>query len=118
MPAVSFWAAVPHYVSSPPNPPATRALLERFGQLAELDFDLHGLDQLVDLWRVQVDHAIRDNDEVSTYVRELEGRVDAEDAEERGIVLGGHPAGGGSVPDADALAAEVEQFLREQDDSS
>ena len=37
---------------------------------------------------------------------------------ERGIVLGGHPAGGGSVPDADDLAAEVEQFLREQDDGS
>jgi hypothetical protein len=109
---------VPHYVSSPPNPPATRALLERFGQLAELDLDLHGLDQLVDLWRVQVDHAIRDNDEVSSYVRELEGRVDAEDADERGIVLGGHPAGGGSVPDGEDLAAEVERFLREQDGGS
>jgi hypothetical protein len=116
--SASLWAPVPHYVSSPPNPPATRALLERFGQLAELHLDLHGLDQLVDLWRVQVDHAIRDNDEVSSYVRELEGRVDAEDADERGIVLGGHPAGGGSVPDAEELAAEVERFLREQDDSS
>ena len=116
--SASLWAPVPHYVSSPPNPPATRALLERFAQLADLDLDLHGLDQLVDLWRVQVDHAIRDNDEVSTYVRELEGRVDAEDAEDRGIVLGGHPAGGGSVPDAEELAAEVEQFLREQDGGS
>jgi proteasome assembly chaperone (PAC2) family protein len=114
--SASLWAPVPHYVSSPPNPPATRALLERFEQLAELDLDLHGLDQLVDLWRVQVDHAIRDNDEVSAYVRELEGRVDAEDANDRGIVLGGHPAGGGSVPDAEELAAEVERFLREQDD--
>jgi proteasome assembly chaperone (PAC2) family protein len=114
--SVSLWAPVPHYVASPPNPPATRALLERFAHLADLELDLHGLDQLVDLWRVQVDHAIRDDDDVRNYVRELEGRIDAEDAEARGIVLGGHPAGGGSVPDADALAAEVEQFLREQDD--
>ena len=51
-------------------------------------------------------------------MRELEGRVDAEDADERGIVLGGHPAGGGSVPDAEELAEEVERFLREQDDGS
>ena len=116
--SASLWAPVPHYVATPPNPPATRALLERFGQLADLPLDLHGLDQLVDLWRVQVDHAIRDNDEVTDYVRELEGRVDAEDAGERGIVLGGHPAGGGSVPNADDLAAEVEQFLRDQDGDS
>src|SRR3954452_22209532 len=108
--SASLWAPVPHYVSSPPTPPATRALLERFGQLAELDLDLHGLDQLVDLWRVQVDHALRDNDEVSTYVRELEGRVDAEDADARGIVLGGHPAGGGSMPVAAERAAQVERF--------
>jgi proteasome assembly chaperone (PAC2) family protein len=113
--SASLWAPVPHYVASPPNPPATRALLECLAQLAELHFDLHGLDQLVDLWRVQVDHAISDNDEVTTYVRDLESRVDAEDAGERGIVLGGHPAGGGSVPNADDLAAEVEQFLRDQD---
>jgi proteasome assembly chaperone (PAC2) family protein len=114
--SASLWAPVPHYVASPPNPPATRALLERFALLAELELDLHGLDQLVDLWRVQVDHAIRDDDDVRNYVRELEGRVDAEDASERGIVLGGHPAGGGSVPDADEIAAEVERFLRDQDD--
>jgi proteasome assembly chaperone (PAC2) family protein len=113
--SASLWAPVPHYVATPPNPPATRALLERLAQLAELTLDLQGLDQLVDQWRVQVDHAISDNDEVTNYVRELESRVDAEDASERGIVLGGHPAGGGSVPNADELAAEVEQFLRDQD---
>jgi proteasome assembly chaperone (PAC2) family protein len=116
--SASLWAPVPHYVASPPNPPATRALLDRFGQLADLDLDLHGLDQLVDLWRVQVDHAIRDDDDVSGYVRELEGRVDAEDTEEPPIVLGGHPAGGGSVPDAESLADEVEQILRDQGDDS
>jgi hypothetical protein len=49
------------------------------------------------------------------HLRELERRVDADDADERGIVLGSHPAGGGgNVPAADELAAEVEQFLREQ----
>jgi len=112
--SASLWAPVPHYVATAPNPPATRALLEHFALLADLPLDLHGFDQLVDLWRVQVDHALRDNDDVCNYVRELEGRVDAEDASERGIVLGGHPAGGG-VPNADELAAEVEQFLRDQD---
>jgi proteasome assembly chaperone (PAC2) family protein len=112
--SASLWAPVPHYVATPPNPPATRALLERFGSLAGLPLDLQGLDQLVDLWRLQVDRAIADNDEVTTYVRELEARVDAVDAEERGIMLGDHPAGSGPVPGADDLADEVERFLREQ----
>jgi proteasome assembly chaperone (PAC2) family protein len=112
--SASLWAPVPHYVATPPNPPATRALLERFSSLAGLPLDLQGLDQLVDLWRLQVDRAIADNDEVTTYVRELEARVDAVDAEERGIVLGDHPAGSGPVTGADDLADEVERFLREQ----
>jgi proteasome assembly chaperone (PAC2) family protein len=113
--SASLWAPVPHYVATPPSPPATRALLERFGVLAGLTFDFQGLDQLAELWRLQVDRAIADNDEVTTYVRELEARIDAEDATQRGIVLGDHPAGGRVVPDADALAEEVERFLREQE---
>ncbi len=109
MQSVSLWAPVPHYVASPPNPPATRALLERFGSLAGLPLQLDGLDQLVDLWRTQVDRAISDNDEVTTYVRELEARIDADDAEEHGVVLGED-----GIPSADELVGEVERFLREQ----
>jgi proteasome assembly chaperone (PAC2) family protein len=115
MQSASLWAPVPHYVATPPNPPATRALLERLAVLTGLALDFQGLDQLSELWRLQVDRAIADNDELSSYVRELEARIDADDAAERGIVLGEHPAGGGSVPSADDLVDEVEQFLREQD---
>jgi predicted ATP-grasp superfamily ATP-dependent carboligase len=113
--SASLWVPVPHYVATPPSPPATRALLERLAVLAGLAFDFQGLDQLAELWRLQVDRAIADNDEVTTYVHELEARIDAEDAGTRGIVLGDHPAGSRVVPDADALADEVERFLREQD---
>ncbi|HXY93786.1 MAG TPA: PAC2 family protein [Acidimicrobiia bacterium] len=110
--SVSLWAPVPHYIASPPNPPATRALLERFGSLADLRLDLGGLEQLVDMWRVQVDRAIQDNDEVKDYVRELEQRVDAQDAEEQGVVLGEQSTSG------DDLVDEVERFLREQGEGS
>ena len=93
--SASLWAPVPHYVRHAAQPAGDpRRCSSASAQLADLPLDLHGLDQLVDLWRVQVDHAIRDNDEVTDYVRELEGRVDAEDAGERGIVLGGHPGRG------------------------
>jgi len=110
--SVSLWAPVPHYIASPPNPPATRALLERFGALTGLNFDLAGLEQLADVWRAQVDRAIADNDEVKTYVRELEARVDAQAAEDEGVVLGED-----TVPDVDDFVDEVERFLREQGDN-
>ena len=109
MRSVSQWAPVPHYIATPPNPPATRALLERFATLSGVSLELEGLVQLVDLWRAQVDRAIEDNDEVQTYVRELEARVDAEDAADQGVILGQD-----EMPSAGELVDEVEQFLREQ----
>jgi hypothetical protein len=108
--SVSLWAPVPHYIATPPNPPATRALLERLGILAGVPLELDGLEQLVEIWRAQVDHAIADNDEVKTYVRRLEAQIDAEDATELGVVLGG----GDDLSDVGELVDEVEQYLREQ----
>ena len=109
--SVSLWAPVPHYIATPPNPPATRALLERLGTLAGMTLELDGLEQLVDIWRAQVDHAIADNDEVQTYVRRLEAQIDAEDASEQGVLLGD---GDDDMSNAGELVDEVEQFLREQ----
>jgi proteasome assembly chaperone (PAC2) family protein len=107
--SVSLWAPVPHYVATPPNPPATRALLERFAALADLPLELDGMEQLVDIWRAQVERAIADNDEVKTYVRELEARIDEQDAEEQGVVLDT-----GQLPELGEFVDEVERFLREQ----
>ena len=112
--SVSLWAPVPHYIATPPNPPATRALLERLGTLAGLTLELDGLEQLVDVWRSQVDHAIADNDEVQTYVRRLEAQIDAEDASEQGVLLGDGDADADDMSNAGELVDEVEQYLREQ----
>jgi hypothetical protein len=107
---VSLWAPVPHYVANPPNPPATRALLQRLASVAGLPLTLDGLDQISELWRAQVDRALGDNDEMLAYVRELEARYDADHAG-----AGDDPAfPDGPIPSADELVDEVEQFLREQ----
>jgi hypothetical protein len=106
---VSLWAPVPHYVANPPNPPATRALLQRFGVVARLPLALDGLAQLADVWRVQVDRVLTENDEMQGYVRQLESRADADDADEHGVIMGED-----AIPSAEELVGEVEQFLREQ----
>ncbi|CAM5736561.1 hypothetical protein SMICM304S_08921 [Streptomyces microflavus] len=45
VPAVSLWAAVPHYVSQPPNPKATLALLNRLEDLIGLRIPLGELPE-------------------------------------------------------------------------
>jgi proteasome assembly chaperone (PAC2) family protein len=106
--SASLWAPVPHYIATPPNPLCTRALLERFSALARLTVDLSGFAALVEIWRAEVDEAIAGNDEIRSYITDLEERIDAE------------PWGTADedVPDADELVGEVEQFLRDQGDDT
>ncbi|HEY3097157.1 MAG TPA: PAC2 family protein [Acidimicrobiia bacterium] len=98
--SASLWAPVPHYVSTPPNPLAMRALLDRLGQLVGTPFELGALDEQAREWRTRVDEVVSQDDEVRTYVGQLEERYDAE-AE-------------ADVPSGETLAAEVEEFLRDQ----
>jgi hypothetical protein len=106
--SASLWAPVPHYIATPPNPLCTRALLERFSALAGLTVDLSGFAALVEIWRAEVDEAIAGNDEIRSYITDLEERIDAE------------PWGRADedVPDADELVGEVEQYLRDQGDDT
>jgi predicted ATP-grasp superfamily ATP-dependent carboligase len=99
VPSASFWAPVPHYIATPPNPLCTRALLERVGVFAGLSLDLSGFDALVAMWRAEVDEAIEDNEEIRNYVHELESRIDAEQED---------------VPDGGDLVEELERYLRDQ----
>jgi hypothetical protein len=54
----------------------------------------------------RVDDVVAADHEMVAYVRDLERRSDQGDA----------PAEMGDLPSGDALAAEFEQFLRDQDD--
>jgi proteasome assembly chaperone (PAC2) family protein len=98
--SASLWAPVPHYVSTPPNPVATRALLDRLGRLLGAPFDLVELDEQAREWRSRVDEVVSQDDDVSRYVSQLEERYDTEAETD--------------VPSGETLAAEVEQFLRDR----
>lgn len=102
MPSVSFWAAVPHYVSAPPNPKATVALLTRVEEVLDIEVPLGNLPEQAEDWEAAVTEMTEDDEEIAEYVRTLEERGDAEvDADE---ML--------SKIDGDALAAEFERYLK------
>jgi proteasome assembly chaperone (PAC2) family protein len=98
VPAVSVWAAVPHYVSHPPSPKATLALLRKLEDVLELDIPLGALPEQAEEWQQTVTEMANEDDEISDYVRSLEERGDAE------IVM--------DEVSGDKIAAEFERYLR------
>jgi predicted ATP-grasp superfamily ATP-dependent carboligase len=101
LPSVSFWAAVPHYVSLTPSPRAVLALCERLGSLLELDIDVEELQEAAEGYVEQVSRAVATDADTQAYVDELESRADELDEAD--------------LPSGDALAAELTRFLRERD---
>src|SRR3954465_15450120 len=77
--SASIWAPVPHYVATPPNPKATRALLERLRELIDLDLDLTDLDIAASAWERSVSEVGGGGAAVSSYGEGLEHRDDPAD---------------------------------------
>jgi predicted ATP-grasp superfamily ATP-dependent carboligase len=101
LPSVSFWAAVPHYVSLTPSPRAALALCERLGDLLGTSIETEELEEASAAYVDQVSEAVSSDPDTATYVEELEARAD-EILEE-------------DVPSGEALAAELTRFLRNRD---
>ena len=101
VPAVSFWAAVPHYVATPPCPKATVALLRRVEDLLDLSVPLEDLPERARAWERQVDELTSDDQEVREYITSLEEREPETD-----------------LPEAsgEAIAKEFERYLRRRGD--
>jgi predicted ATP-grasp superfamily ATP-dependent carboligase len=103
IPAISFWAGVPHYVSQPPNPKATLALLHSVEEVLDVPVPLAELPQQADEWQKLVDEMAAEDDEVSEYIRNLEERDDEMESSQLKATSG------------DVLAREFERYLRRHD---
>ncbi len=103
LPALSCWAAVPHYAGGPPSPKASLALLGQLEELLDCVIDDTALAEAARAWERGVDDLASTDDEVADYVRQLE---EAQDTAE--------------LPEAsgDAIAKEFERYLRRRDDGS
>lgn len=102
IPAVSFWAAVPHYIAQPPNPKATIALLRRVEDVLDIEVPLGELPAQAEDWEEAVNEMTNEDEDIGEYVRSLEERGDAETDISEDI----------AKIDGDAIAAEFEKYLR------
>ena len=103
LPSVSFWASVPHYLSSVPSAPAALALLQSLSNLLGTTFDTTHLNSTSEDYQRQVSVAVAQDSDLASYVRMLEERYDAQTE-----------SGERNLPSGDELARELERFLREK----
>ena len=102
VPSASLWAAVPHYVAATPSPKATLALVERAAELLGSSVPTTALEIASASYERQVSEVVESDDDVSEYVHRLEESSDDGEDEEM------------ELPSGDALAADFERYLREQ----
>ena len=97
LPAVSLWAAIPHYVGQPPCPKGTLALVRKVEDVLDVPVPLGDLVEEARAWEIGVDELAEDDEEVADYVRQLEQARDTTE-----------------LPEAsgEAIAREFERYLR------
>ena len=102
LPTIGLWAQVPHYAAAMPYPAASLALIETLARVADVEFGTADLAAEAQATRDRLDELVSNSPEHLDLVRQLEVQVDAIEREGIEAVSG------------DDLAAELEQFLREQ----
>lgn len=103
IPAVGLWAEVPHYIAGSPHPAAALAMVRLIAATLSTEVDTTELEAAAALHASQVDEAVAEHPDAGEMVAALEAHVDAGgDADD--------------LPSGDALAAEIERFLRTQQD--
>lgn len=107
-PAVGLWARVPHYVAAMFYPSASVTLLEALASLAGLELDLGELRQTAEDVQARLALSVSADPRFTTLVERLEAQADLAEQDAEGGPFGNLPTG-------DEIAAELEQFLRDQE---
>ena len=105
LPAMSLWAATPHYLAANPNPKASLALAKRTRDILMLPTDLSSLRAEADDFDTRVEQAVDASSELAEYVADLEDVDEEEDA----------PSSDFDPDLTDDLVQEIESFLRDQE---
>lgn len=108
--ALGLWAQVPHYLGTMSYPAASVALLDGLRQVTRVDIDSGALRSEATIQRERVDQLVSANSEHQVMVQQLETLYDESLSDLH------RPITSDEIPTGDELAAELEQFLRDQPD--
>ena len=102
IPAISLRVGVPHYLGNAQHPKSSAALLRHLEHVLGVPTGHAEMSGEIERWQSLHDEAVAEDPQAAAYVQLLERQFD-------------HRAEA-SLPTADDLAAELEAFLREQED--
>lgn len=97
IPAVSLWAAVPHYVGQAPSPKAQLRLMRELEDLLGVSLDVEEVAEEAQAWERGVDELAKEDTDIAEYVQRLEEATDTSEL----------PQASG-----EAIAREFERYLR------
>lgn len=97
IPTVSIWASVPHYVHNAPSPKATLALIDKLEEIIDVVIPRGSLVEDAATWERGIDALANEDDDMSTYIGQLEQARDTVDSPEAS---------------GEAIAHEFEKYLR------
>lgn len=103
--SASLWAAVPHYLAVTPNPKAALALVDKAVGLVGWPAEVDDLERASAAYEERVSEMVSSDEDVTAYVKLLEDRTDERNRESLEEM---------ELPTGDALAAELETFLRDR----
>ena len=109
---IGLWAQVPHYIASMAYPAASAALLTQLCDISGLKVDVSPLRREATIQRERLDQLIVNNEEHLAMLHQMEAMYDSQNVAVSNS--GEAPLTPGELPSMEELAAEVEQFLRDQ----
>jgi hypothetical protein len=101
IPTLSIWASVPHYVHNAPSPKATLALIDKLEEIIDVVIPRGDLVDEASAWESGIDALASDDDDMSSYIEQLEQARDTVDSPEAS---------------GEAIAHEFEKYLRRTED--
>lgn len=108
--SLGVWVQVPHYLGQGPYPAASVALLDGLNEATGLVIDAPALRASVLNVRQRIDQRVAENEDHQRMLHQLEQIYDASDDD---VEVDSGPSI--EMRSGDELAAELEQFLRDQD---
>lgn len=109
VPYASLWGNVPHYLAATPNIKVALGMLRQLDRGLTLGLNLSRVERQAVRFETQVNEAVADNSEITTYVRKLEAEHGLPGPEEPII-----PTPREELPSSDVLLADLENYLRRQ----